>query len=164
MDKGWHTWFVYIAIGCLVLSCDHIQTKRIPASQYLHEEWNALDLSEVEVYPTLDSCKALLENSQIKTCFEETVTSTFFQELEKHSFIVTEDISGTLLVDFIVKEDGVYCIDSLKITPEIRKEIPDLEKWIHEAALKLPKAQAATKRGVPVKARFKIPVILETEQ
>lgn len=164
MDKRLYKWIAGVAVGCLLLSCDRIQTKKIPAAQYLHEEWKALDLSEVEVYPTLETCRELLESTKIKTCFEETVTTTFFQELDKHPFVVTEDVSGTLMVDFIVKEDGTYCIDTLKVTQEIRKEIPNLETWIHEASLKLPKAQAATKRGVPVKVRFKIPVILEVEE
>ena len=163
MRNSFYQMVVGTALVCLALSCDRIQTKKIPTAQYLHEEWEALDLSEVEVYPTLDSCNSVLENAEIRKCFEETVTTTFFRELEKHQFVVTEDVSGTLVVDFVVKEDGTYCIDSLKVTQQIRREIPNLEQWIHEAALQLPRAQAATKRGVPVKARFKIPVILEVE-
>ncbi len=51
----------------------------------------------------------------------------------------------------------------LPLRQKFRNEIPKLEQWIHEAAKQLPQAKAATKQGVPVKTKFKIPVVLKVE-
>lgn len=156
--------FLVITAFIVVISCDQIPTKKIPSSQYLEEEWKAIDLSQVEEYPTFETCKTIVDREELKNCFEQTVTKTFYKAFEEHTIIVNRELDEIIYVDFVVNEKGNYCIDSLKITQEIRMEIPQLEKWIHEAAKQLPIAsKPAYKHGVPVKTRFKIPVILKVD-
>lgn len=163
MKRLLHLGLIVITTLLVVVSCDQFQTKKIPSSQYLAEQWKAIDFSELEVYPTFDNCNTVAEGAALKACFEETVTRTFYESFGQHTIVVNRDLDETILVDFVVNEKGKYCIDSLKISTEISAEIPQLEQWIHEAAKQLPQAKAARKNGVPVKARFKIPVVLKVE-
>lgn len=148
----------------LLPGCDHVQTKKIESSQYLAEDWGAISLNEVDVYPTFEVCENTPENEQMRTCFEETVTSTFYRALNQHTAVVTRDLDQPVIVNFVVNEKGTYCIDSIQITEATRFEIPDLEQWIHEATKQLPKAFPARKEGIPVKTRFKIPVLFKVEE
>lgn len=158
-----HRGLLIITAVVVMTSCDQIETKKISSSQYLSESWKAIDLHRVDGYPTFDTCATLPEGEPLKACFQETVTKTFYESFGKHTIVVQRALDDTIFVDFVVNEKGKYCIDTLKITQEIRKEIPRLEQWIHEAARQLPEAKPATKEGVPVKTRFKIPVVLKVE-
>ncbi|WP_298329755.1 hypothetical protein [uncultured Dokdonia sp.] len=154
---------VMITAIAVMTSCDRIETKKISSSEYLSESWKAIDLHKVDGYPTFDTCSSQAEGEALRVCFEETVTSTFYESFGKHTIVVNRELNDTIVVNFVVNEKGKYCIDTLAITPEIRAEIPKLEQWIHEAAKQLPQAKAATKQGVPVKTKFKIPVVLKVE-
>ncbi len=147
-----------------LLSCDKLQTKKIKSSQYLEEDWKAINLNEVDVYPTFESCNHTPENEEMRLCFEEIVTTTFYKALNTHQVVVSQELNETVEVDFVVNEHGNYCIDTLRVSEAVRFEIPELEQWIHEAAKQLPKAYPARKGGVPVKTRFKIPVIFKVEE
>ncbi|TVZ52879.1 energy transducer TonB [Dokdonia sp. Hel_I_53] len=156
---------VFICTAVLfLLSCDQLQTKKIESSQYLAEDWKAINLNEVDVYPTFEICNNTPENEEMRLCFEKTVTSIFYEALNKHQVVVSQDLEETVVVDFVINKKGNYCIDTLRVTEAVRFEIPELEQWIHEAARELPKAFPARKEGVPVKTRFKIPVIFKVEE
>ncbi len=163
--KGFlHRGLYLLAAIAMFISCDHYETKKISSTQYFEERWKAIDLNNVDGYPTFDTCSDVPEGEALKECFEETVTQTFYDSFGKHTIVVTKELDETIIVNFIVNEKGKYCIDSLNISQDIRSEIPKLEQWIHEAAKELPLAKPATKQGVPVKTRFKIPVVLKIEE
>ena len=75
--------------------------------------------------------------------------------------VVTQPINDTVWVDFVINERGIFRLDSLRTSKIVRSEVPLLESWVQEAINKLPKAYPATKRDLPVKAKFKIPVVLK---
>ena len=75
--------------------------------------------------------------------------------------VVTQPINDTVWVDFVINERGIFRLDSLRTSKIVRSEVPLLESWVQEAINKLPKAHPATKRDLPVKAKFKIPVVLK---
>jgi hypothetical protein len=45
----------------------------------------------------------------------------------------------------------------------VHQEIPTIERAIQDAVAALPKARAATKRGIPITAKFKIPLVLKVD-
>lgn len=155
--------FYTILVITSLWSCDHFETKKISSSQYLAQDWEALNLNEVDGYPTFDSCTTVSEGPELKTCFETTIADTFYEAFNTHQIIVTRSLNETVTIHFIVDEKGLYCIEKLDIAQEIREEIPQLDLWIYEATQSLPKAKPATKEGIPVKTRFEIPVVLQVD-
>ncbi len=155
-----------IAIFCCVvlISCSEWETKKIPAKDFLEQEWKTIDITEVDVYPSFTSCDSLSDRMEVKRCFEDHITTSFYEQLSKHTMIVQETVDETVWIDFIVNEKGKICLDSIHLTPAIRKEIPNLSLWINDATALLPISYPATKRGIPVKTSFKIPVVLKVEE
>ncbi len=163
MKRGKLSFFAVTALMISVISCDTIETKKTSSQELLAKDWKAISLTEVETYPVLLTCNPLEEEAARRKCFEEEVSSIFYQELAKHRIVVSQDLDETVMVDFVINRKGGYCIDTLKISETVLREIPKLPEWIHEAAKALPKAAPATKQGIPVKTRFKLPVKLEVE-
>lgn len=155
-----------ILVACCILlaSCSGWETKKITTEDFFNEQWNTIDITEVDVYPSFKQCDSLSERMALKRCFEEYITNTLYTELSHHSIIVQEAVDDTVWIDYIVNEKGKFCLDSIHITPLVRKEIPELPLWIHDATQALPVSYPATKRGIPVKTKCKIPVILKVSE
>lgn len=155
--------FLALILAVLVASCTQWEYKKIPVETFLSQKWKAIDLHKVETYPTFDFCDELAPKEVLKSCFENEVSSTLYNVLSMHPFIVDKAIQDTIYIEFIVNEKGHYCIDSLNIRADLRGTFPDLEMWLHEACEQLPIAHPATIQNIPVKTRFKIPLIFQTE-
>lgn len=145
----------------LLASCSSWETKKITIEDFLNQEQYIIDITEVDTYPVFDSCDELSEQTTLKQCFENYITNTVYTGLNTHEIIVQESINDTVWIDFIVNEKGKFCLDSIHLTPIVRKEIPELPLWIYDATQSLPNSHPATKRAIPVKARFKLPVVLK---
>lgn len=161
--KGTSKLFYCVVLSVLCASCTQWEFKKVPTEIYLVEKWKAIDLNDVETYPSFDFCNELDSKETLRACFEDEVTSTFYKSLSAHSFSVSKKLVDTVHIGFVVNEKGLYCIDTLKLSEQILAEIPHLERWIHDACEQLPKAHPATIRNIPVKTRFKIPLVFQTE-
>lgn len=155
-----------MSLTCCVLlaSCTSWETKKITTEDLLKQEQNSIDITEVDTYPVFESCSELSEQTILKSCFEDFVTNTLYSELSNHSIIVKESINDTVWIDLIVDEKGSFCIENIDLSPLVTKEIPTLSLWIHDAIQVLPKPAPATKRSMPVKTKFKIPVVLKVNE
>ena len=155
--------FLFVICGLCMISCSSWETKKIPTEEYFSQKWEAIDLHQVDVYPSFDACEDLIGQEAIKKCFEREMANVFNTSLEQRSFIVSTPIDDTLWIEMIVNEKGFLCIDSIRMEQSTRKELPLLESYILQTALDMPKLDAATIKGVPVKAKFHLPVILNVD-
>ena len=147
----------------MIGSCSQWKTKKIESNTYLAQEWKAIDINEVDTYPTFPNCDGLEVPLTLKACFENEITSAFYSSLQAQPLVITSDIEDTIWIDLKINQEGKLCIDSLHITDAIIAEVPDFPAYIHDAAQQLPKAFPATKRGIPVKTKFKLPVVIKAE-
>lgn len=150
-----------IAFLLLLASCTSWETKKVSTQELVHQEWEAISLNEVGEYPSFLACNATQNRLNHKRCFETTIQQTLVKELSLNELITTQPINDTVWIDFIINEKGRVCLDSLDISKKVRDEVPLLEAWIQKAIKQLPKALPATKRDLPVKAKFKIPVVFK---
>ena len=151
----------YIIFLLLLTSCTSWETKKVSIEELVYQEWEAVSLNEVGEYPSFQICDDTQDRLNHKHCFENTIQQTLIKELATKKLIVTQSINDTVWVDFVINEKGSFCLDSLRISKTVRNEVPLLESWIQEAVKQLPEARPATKRDLPVKAKFKIPVVLK---
>ncbi|WP_299684093.1 hypothetical protein [uncultured Dokdonia sp.] len=152
-----------LVLCMLFASCSRWETKKITTEEFLSQEEYIIDITNVDTYPIFDTCDELSESTDLKKCFEDKVTNTLHQELSNHTIVVQEAINDTVWIDLIVNETGKFCLDSIYLTPTVRKEIPELHLWIYDAAQVLPSPEPAIKRGILVKTRFKVPIVLKVE-
>lgn len=155
--------FILLISMLLLWSCNQWETKKIPSETFLAESWKAIDINEVDSYPTFPNCDSIETKAALKACFENEITTAFYKSLQAQQLVVTSSLEDTVWIDLKVNQEGKLCIDSLHITDAVSFEIPDFPAYIHDAAQQLPKAFPATKRGIPVKTKFKLPVIVKVE-
>jgi len=147
----------------LVVSCTSWETKKVSTQELLHQKWEAVSLNEVGEYPSFKVCDTTQDRLNHKRCFENTIQEVLVNELVINELVVTKAINDTVWIDFVINEKGAFCLDSLRISTAVRTEVPLLEAWIQDAVAQLPEARPATKRDLPVKAKFKIPVVLKAD-
>ena len=152
-----------ILLLLFVVSCTSWETKKVSTEELLHQKWEAVSLNEVGEYPSFKVCDTTQDRLNHKRCFENTIQGVLVNELAINELVVTQAINDTVWIDFVINEKGTFCLDSLRISQAVRKEVPLLEAWIQDAVVQLPEARPATKRDLPVKAKFKIPVVLKAD-
>lgn len=155
--------FILLILMFLLWSCSQWETKKIPSETYLAQEWKAIDINEVDTYPTFPNCDNMEAGNALKSCFENEITTAFYTSLQSQPLVVTSSLEDTIWIDLKINREGILCIDSLHITEAVSFEIPDFPAYIHDAAQQLPKAFPATKRGIPVKTKFKLPIVVKAE-
>ncbi len=158
-------WFRY-SLVCLLLvmaSCTSWETKKVSTQEILHQKWETISLNEVEEYPSFKTCDTTATRLDHKKCFEGTIQQTLSSHLAYQTLIVTKPILDTVWIDFMINEKGKFCLDSLRIPLTVHQELPRMEIIIQDAIVQLPIARPATKRGIPVRAQFKIPLVLKVD-
>lgn len=155
--------FILLFMMLLLWSCSQWETKKIQSETYFAQEWKAIDINEVDSYPTFPNCESVEASTALKACFENEITTAFYKSLQAQPLVVTSNLEDTVWIDLKVSQEGKLCIDSLHISDAVSFEIPDFPAYIHDAAQQLPRAFPATKRGIPVKTKFKLPVIVKVE-
>lgn len=153
-----------VAICCLLLTaCSSWETKKIPVETYFSKEWEALNLHEVDTYPSFKACEDLMGQAAMKTCFEREMSTAFYKSLETATFVVSQPISDTVWVALVVDAKGKVCIDTMALDEQLNKELPQLKNHIHQAALDLPRLHPAIKKGIPVSSKYNLPIVLKVD-
>jgi protein TonB len=114
---------------------------------------NVYELNALDRKPTFMVC-ANLEGEARENCFKEQLAYFFRRNLNYPSFAQNSGIQGTVLVEFIVSNEGV-----IKGVKPLRKAVsPDLEKEALRAVSRLPKMSPGVSNGKSVDVRFVLPV------
>lgn len=155
--------FSLLFLILVLSSCTSWETKKVSSQEILHQKWEAISFNEVEEYPSFKACDTTANRLDHKRCFESTIQRTLAEQLQNHELVVNQPFHDTVWIDFVINEKGLFCLDSLRIPSIVSHEIPVIEMVIQDAILNLPRARPATKRSMPVKAQFKIPLVLKVD-
>ena len=155
-------------IGCLLLSailsgCSGWETKKVSSEELFTEAWNAIDITEVDTYPSFEKCSTFTEREAQRQCFETTVVNSLKEHLGQYAMNFDSSFTDTLKVHFMINEKGAFCIDSLIISSRLQQNVPRIALWIDKGLEDIPQAFPATKRGIPVKAQFEVPIVFEVQ-
>lgn len=144
-------------------ACDMFQTKKVSSEEILIEERQELNWHEVDQYPAFSECREILEEVPAKDCFGSKVASYVYARLEKKQPVVTEALHDTIMLHLIVSDTGKPILDSVEMDSLVIHQLPRIRTWIQESIDSLPRIYPASKRGIPVATRFKLPVVIEAE-
>lgn len=144
-------------------ACDQFETRKIFSEDLLSEETRDLNWHEVDQYPAFSECQDILDVEEAKTCFGNKVAQYIYARLEQKQPVVTESLNDTLLLHLIVSKEGIPVIDSMEIDSAVVHHLPKIEIWIRESVDSLPKIYPASKRGIPVSSKFRMPIVLKTD-
>lgn len=152
-----------VLLPFLFASCEEFQTRKISSEEILVEETRDFNWHEVDQYPAFEECRNISEVQAAKTCFGNKVSQYFISKLQAKQPVVTEEIDDTLFLYLRISEKGTPTIDSMEIDSLVRDQLPDIRIWLIESVDSLPKIYPATKRGIPVKTTFRMPVVIKAE-
>ncbi|MCC8361070.1 hypothetical protein [Salinimicrobium sediminilitoris] len=147
----------------LFVSCEEFQTRKISSEEILSEETRDFNWHEVDQYPAFEECRNIMEVEAAKACFGNKVAQYFYSRLEAKQPVVTEALNDTLYLYLKISEKGKPAIDSMEIDSLVLDQLPGIKNWLSQSVDSLPKIYPATKRGIPVKTTFRMPVVIKAE-
>ena len=83
--------------------------------------------------------------------------------LEGLEYQVSEDLQDTVRVDLLIDEHGFMTVLRVQGTDTVDQMIPGFNDEITERLNDLTTVKPAIKRGVPVSIKFRLPIVLNTE-
>ncbi len=154
--------FLFI-VTIFLSSCQFFKTEKISSETFYEQEIKTFNWNEVDTYPTFNSCTAITNKEEGKTCFFNTLNAEILHTLKQRNLIVRQDLEETLAVHIQVSENGMLVVDNIEIDSLTTLKFPKLATWIKESVDGLGAPLPALKRGIPVKTKFTLPVVLKTE-
>jgi len=157
--------FIAIIFVFLFTSCDFFSSKRTSAKNEVMAMDTIIDYSTVDVYPMFKNCENLDGEEKQEHCFG----SELVEQLEQH--IVLEKVKGpiatydTIYIELSIAQDNIIRIAEINSSDIIRDKIPKLDSVLTASINQLPALiQPAIKRGIPVKSKYKLPILINVRQ
>jgi hypothetical protein len=156
--------FLFITLLFIANSCQYFESKVPVKEDLLNKELRAINWNEVDEYPSVQDCELLEDKNEQKQCFFDFLSaqiqtklsidtlSILYPELDTIEVKVTVFADSKLLFEPQFPKDAM-AFDGVKIDSILKSRLVDF-----------PKINPATKRGLPVKTQFILPVILKFDR
>jgi hypothetical protein len=154
--------FLAILFLILLQSCQYFE-KHIPNEKdLLEKQIKEINWKEVDEYPSIADCDAISDSDQRKQCFFEFLSNTIQQKLSIDTLKILFPKLDTIEVRVTVNTDA-----TMQFEPQFPKDSVVYDTIKIDSVLKMklvdfPKVHPASKRGIPVKTQFILPVIIKT--
>ena len=144
-------------------SCGWLVSKEKKTHELVQKELNDIDLDEVDSYPLFENCDETLTLAGQRQCFEQEVLASCSKILNQYEFVLGETVDRNVTVDFLVDQNGQVSVLNIQKDDAIDDHMPEFNQLITQGLEDLPPLAPALKRGIPVKAKFRIPIVLSIE-
>lgn len=151
-----------LLITLLASSCQFFETEKISSETFYDEEIKTIDWKDVDQYPIFKSCESLSEKEAQKDCFENTLATYLFEAVTSNKDMAIKDLNDTVYVKFSVSEKGQLSVKSIDMDSLTKAELPRLEEKLRKKIDSIVLTAPAYKRGIPVKTKFTLPIVLQT--
>jgi PBP1b-binding outer membrane lipoprotein LpoB len=154
--------FILIIIF-FISSCDLKLKKEIEIDEIVSNEMKTFNWNDVDQFPRFQNCDTISNKKLNFNCFVTTISANLENSLKNNNVVMNKSINDTLFIDFNVKKNGVILIQSISNSSLDRKIISLVDSIFTESLLKLPKLYPAIKRGQPVSSKYKLPILVSTD-
>jgi hypothetical protein len=154
--------FLMVVVFCGFMSCDFFESKDIKTQKLVEKELREIDFNDVDDYPLFDDCDETATKEQQKSCFEDRLTSHLAMALQAIEFATDSEINDTIFLDFIIENDGNVSVLNIENKEVLKGQMSEFEEKLIKSLNSLPRLEPALKRGVPVRAKFRIPIALNS--
>lgn len=129
----------------------------------VNAELMAIDWNDVDQFPLFEECNEMAPKTEQRSCFEHGMLQRFGEAFSDAVYEVDQEIKDTLFVDFEVDEDGFVNITEIGENANIEDMVPGFRDEIR-ARFKDITVIPAHKRGINVKIKFRLPIVLNTDK
>ena len=157
---------ILIAIIFVLLfsSCDFFSSKKLAAKKAALSMDTIIDFSTIDTYPMFLSCEGLDSKQKQEDCFGNELVSKIDELILSEKIIASNENYDTVFVDLLIEKDNRVRIAGIHSSELIKSKIPNLDSVLIASIHKLPYlTQPAIKRGIPVNAQFKLPILIKVK-
>ncbi|HLV92089.1 MAG TPA: hypothetical protein VKX34_03115 [Aequorivita sp.] len=154
--------FLFVFMLLLASSCQFFETEKVSSEEIFNEEIKTINWKDVDRYPSFPNCENNVEKIEQQDCFINTISSHLYKSISQEELVAAREIYDTVEITFEVNSEGKLLVEDIKIDSLLQKDFPYLEDWILNSVDSLQPLAPAYKRGIPVKTKFKLPVIVQT--
>lgn len=152
-----------ICLLCLFSSCNWFVSKEIKTQELVNQEMKEIDWNQVDQYPLFEGCDEVAVKESQRKCFEDSLLEYFSSIINQFEFEINDPINESLYVDFVINDKGIISILEIQKNDTIDTQMPEFDGIIRQSLKSLPPIAPALKRGIPISAKFRIPIILNTK-
>ncbi|GLB48470.1 hypothetical protein [Neptunitalea lumnitzerae] len=121
-----------------------------------------INMNDVDVYPLFQGCDETSTKTAQKNCFEAHLATYFSEIFNTSEVTVTEDITDTIYVYFIIDNTGNIQFQKAAKSTQINTMFPQLDSLLKAKTATLPTVYPAQKTGIKVASKCKLPIIINT--
>ncbi|WP_422081884.1 hypothetical protein [Ulvibacterium sp.] len=155
-----HFWM--LLVFCCLASCNLWVSQDKKTQEMVKQEMQTIDWNDVDNYPLFANCDETAPKIGQKECFEKELLSHFSATLTQFEFILDSEIDSTIIVDFLVNKEGEITILEIMKDDTIDKQMPEFDGIVRQSLKNMPPLAPALKRGIPVSAKFRLPIVLNS--
>ena len=82
-------------------------------------------------------------------------------ELQQYSFTIKDSISEVVFVELVINSKGKFYLDKIESSENCKKQLPQLDSLLNICVQKLPIIIPASKRGIPVTTKYRLPIKIQ---
>ena len=147
----------------LCFSCQYFEKKVPNEKELLEKQLKEINWNEVDEYPSVADCEKLTDETQRKQCFFEFLTTTIQQKLAVDTLSTLFPKLDTIEVKVIVFPNSTMEFEPQFPKDSVAYDTIKIDSILRIRLVNFPKVNPAIKRGIPVKTKFVLPVIIKTE-
>ncbi len=155
--------FILVLILCEFTSCGLFESKAEKTQKLVEKELQQIDWTNVDHYPLFDECDETASKLKQKTCFEEKLVLHLSSDLQQFEIVSERQVKDVIFIDIIVQSDGSITVLNIENQEVFQEQQQDFEQLVENSLNSLPRIEPALKRGVPVRAKFRIPIFLNSK-
>lgn len=155
--------YLSLLLIAILMSCSYFEKNKLDTQTLVEDELQSINWSDVDVYPSFPNCEELLSNSDKRNCFQNTLISHINNKLSEHVLVVSETVNDTVLLTLNCSNEGILTINNIKIKPETKAQLQNIDSIILSGFDSLPKLYPAIKRSQPVATQFTLPIVIKTD-
>ncbi len=147
-----------------LVSCEWFPSRQERTQKLVDAEMQTIDWNQLDQFPLFGACDETASRLGQQECFQNTLTLHLSMALQDFKFRSETALHDTLHIDFLVDNKGGISVLSIGENQALAAENPEFENIVARSLRSLPRLEPALKRGIPVAAQFRIPLVLKTDE
>jgi hypothetical protein len=150
-------------IGAL-FSCEWKERTKTMTREFVEAELKTIDWNQLDQFPLFDSCDETSKKEVQQECFQTTLVTHLSMALQDFKMQSTSKSQDTLFVDFKVDSLGIITVLNITGSIELINENGDFQQFVSQSLKQLPRLHPPLKRGIPVVAQFRVPLVIRVNE
>ena len=153
--------FSLFLLFLLITSCDNFSFSK---NKNLQAVDTIVDYTSVDFSPSFKVCDTIIDKNQKYLCFRNTIHQKINKELLQNPLEARDSISEIIFIDLLINSKGMISFKKIELTDNLKKQLPELDSVIQNSIEKLPIIKPATKRGIPVNTKYRLPIKIQIRE